>query len=171
MTLFGDRDLLASFSSSQVIPMTSLPICQGQSFATSVQSWLSSSLRPTSSSSPIDIQLVRRIAVNSRASTGRSVTEEKSYMAYTKPVGQGAIHTIERGPNYVTFSGTFTVPSSVGHTGFTTNGIQVMVSIPSSLYFGLFSLSTSYTFHLSLGYNCTFDRTSRNLPFSFPPFL
>lgn len=60
---------------------------------------------------------------------GMSIAEERSHMAFTKPVGYGVIHTSNKGPNSVTFSGTFTIPSSIASAGFTTSGVQVTVGI------------------------------------------
>ena len=134
MTLFGDEDSLAPFNAYQPSPVSFLPISQGQSLASSIQSRLAARAQSNSLPSPIIIQLSRRTAVDARAA-GMSISEEKSHMAFTKPVGYGVIHTTNRGPNSVTFSGTFTIPPSVVNAGFATSGVQVTVSISLQAYF------------------------------------
>ncbi|CAL1712354.1 unnamed protein product [Somion occarium] len=129
VTLFGDEDSLAPFSTYQPSPSSFHPLSHNHSITSSIQTRFNARIQPNLLPPPIRVQLSRRTAVDALAA-GMMIAEEKGHMAFTRPLGQGVIHKSSRGPNSMTWSGSFAIPPSITTGGFTTSGVKVTHGLP-----------------------------------------
>lgn len=125
VTIFGNDEVLDSFSSQLSPPASFHPLSQTDSSGSSLNIQAQLMQRVSRGNTPsVRVHVQRRTKVDALAA-GMLAASDKTHMLSEKSIGQGYIHSSTRKFHSMTWSGVILIPSKITYGGFAASGIQV----------------------------------------------